>query len=59
MDQPLWMLVPWAVFALALGVKAWRFAALFRRQLRASTSLSTAQARQRLERLWQQDQPGR
>jgi hypothetical protein len=59
MDHPLWMLVPWVVFALALGVKAWRFAALFRRQLHASTSPSTAEARQRLERLWQQDQPGR
>ncbi|MFM9103232.1 MAG: hypothetical protein ACKOPS_18625 [Cyanobium sp.] len=59
MDHPLWMLVPWVVFALALGVTAWRFGALIRRQLRASTSLSTAQARQRLERLWQQDQPGR
>lgn len=59
MDHPLWMLVPWVVFTLALGVKAWRFGALFRRQLHASASLSTAEARQRLERLWQQDQPGR
>ena len=58
MDHPLWMLVPWVVFTLALGVKAWRFGALFRRQLRTSASLSTAKARQRLERLWQQDQPG-
>jgi hypothetical protein len=55
MDHPLWMLVPWAVFALALGVKAWRFGTLFRRQLGPAPT-RTELARQRLERLWQQDQ---
>ena len=56
MEQPLWMLVPWAVFALAMGVKAWRFGALIRRQLGPAPS-STEQARQRLERLWRLDDP--
>jgi len=23
MEQPLWMLVPWAVFAVAAGIKFW------------------------------------
>ena len=31
MENPIWMLVPWAVFAVALGIKAWRFAAVLRR----------------------------
>jgi hypothetical protein len=56
MEQPLWMLVPWGLFALALGIKAWRFGALFRRQLGPAPS-RTERARQQLERLWRQDQP--
>jgi hypothetical protein len=46
--NPLWMLMPWAVFALAVGVKFWRITAVFRRRNLASTE----QARQALERIW-------
>jgi len=31
MEQPLWMLVPWAVFAVAAGIRFWRLNALFRK----------------------------
>jgi hypothetical protein len=55
MEQPLWTLVPWAVFAIAAGLKFWRITSLFRRQLKPALS-STEQARQQLERLWQRDQ---
>jgi hypothetical protein len=50
------MLVPWAVFAIAAGLKFWRITSLFRRQLRPAAT-STEQARQRLERLWRSNQP--
>ena len=30
--HPLWMLAPWAVFALAAGVKFWRITAVFRKR---------------------------
>jgi hypothetical protein len=55
MEHPLWMLVPWAVFAIALGLKFWRLTSLMRRQLHPAPT-STEQARQQLERLWQKDQ---
>jgi hypothetical protein len=55
MHHPLWMLVPWAVFALAAGVHFWRLTALFRRQLPVQPS-STERFRQALERIWLQDQ---
>jgi hypothetical protein len=54
MEQPLWMLVPWAVFSLAVAFKFWRFTSLVRRQLGPALT-STERARQRLERLWRQD----
>ena len=54
MEQPLWLLVPWAVFALALGFKFWRVTALVRQHLLASPA-STEQVRQRLERIWLKD----
>jgi hypothetical protein len=47
--------VPWAVFAIALGLKFWRLTSLMRRQLHPAPT-STEQARQQLERLWQKDQ---
>jgi hypothetical protein len=49
--NPLWMLTPWVVFAVAAGVKFWRITAVFRRrgQIRVS---STDQFRQSLERIW-------
>jgi hypothetical protein len=32
MNNPLWMLVPWAVFALAAGVKLWRLTSAWRQR---------------------------
>jgi hypothetical protein len=55
MYQPLWMLVPWTVFAIAAGLKFWRITSLFRRQLKPAPT-SIEQARHRLERLWKRDQ---
>lgn len=55
MEQPFWMLVPWAVFAIAAGLKCWRITSLFRRQLTLD-STRTERARQQLERLWLKDQ---
>ena len=55
MSNPLWMLVPWAVFAIAAGIKFWRFTSLFRRHLTGAPS-STEQFRSSLERAWAKDQ---
>ena len=55
MPNPLWMLVPWAVFALAAGLKFWRITTLFRKNLRGVTS-RTERFRQVLERIWIKDQ---
>jgi len=49
----LWLLVPWAVFALAAGVKFWRLTRPFRRKLAPP---NTEQLRASLERRWQADQ---
>jgi hypothetical protein len=38
------MLVPWAVLALAAGVKFWRLTRLFRRQLTGTTNPSAGNA---------------
>ena len=54
------MLVPWAVFAVAAGVKFWHLSAVFRRHLLGGptpASTSTERFRQSLERIWQKDQP--
>jgi hypothetical protein len=53
--EPLWMLLPWAIFAIAAGVKFWRLTALFRRHLLGVPS-PTERLRQSLERTWQKDQ---
>jgi len=55
MSNPLWMLVPWAVFAIAAGIKFWRLTSLFRRHLIVAPS-STEQFRSSLERAWAKDQ---
>jgi hypothetical protein len=55
LGNPLWMLVPWAVFAVAAGVKFWRITTAFRRQLQG-TPAGTERFRQHLERIWQKDQ---
>ena len=55
MDKPLLMLVPWAVFALAAGLKFWRITTLFRKNLLGVPS-QTERFRQALERIWAKDQ---
>ncbi len=55
MHNPLWMLVPWAVFACAAGVKFWRLTSAWR-QRDARTATNTDQFRRSLERSWQKDQ---
>ena len=53
--NPLWMLVPWAVFALAAGVKFWRLTSAWR-QRGVNRATNTDQFRRSLERIWAQDQ---
>ena len=55
MHHPLWILVPWVVFALAAGLKAWRLMALVRRQGLPLAS-SSERFREALERSWARDQ---
>lgn len=55
MSNPVWMLVPWLVFALAAGLQFWRLTARFRRRELGAVS-SREQFRQTLERIWQNDQ---
>ena len=55
MDNPLWMLVPWAVFAVAAGLKFWRLTSLFRKDIPGIPS-RTERFRQGLERTWIKDQ---
>lgn len=60
-SHPLWLLLPWAVFALAAGFRFWRITTLFRRHLLGapartapsrSEAFNTEQFRQSLERIW-------
>jgi hypothetical protein len=55
MNHPLWMLVPWAVFAVAAGLKMWRLGLLLRRN-RLGIPATTEQMRRALERSWAKDQ---
>jgi hypothetical protein len=55
MHNPLWMLLPWTVVALAAGVKFWRLTSAWR-QRGMSTAMNTNQFRRSLERSWQKDQ---
>ena len=55
METPLWMLVPWAVFAIAAGLKFWRLTALFRKHLLGART-KTERFRESLEQIWQKDQ---
>ena len=55
MNHPLWMLAPWAILAVAAGIKFWRLTALFRRHL-GSTGSSTERFRESLERVREHDQ---
>ena len=54
-DNPLWILVPWAVFAVALAFKVLKFGKALKRHLTAQTP-SIDQFRQSLERIWVQEQ---
>ena len=54
MTNPLWMLVPWAVFAFAAGVKFWGLTSAWRQ--RGMNSKDTDQFRRSLERIWEKDQ---
>ncbi|WP_231597225.1 hypothetical protein [Synechococcus sp. CBW1004] len=54
-EHPLWMLLPWAVFAVAAGVKFWHLTTAFRRHL-LDTPTPSQRFRQSLERIWQRDQ---
>ena len=51
MEHPLRMLAPWAVFAVAAGVKFWHLTSLFRRHLLGAPT-RTERFRQSLERIW-------
>jgi hypothetical protein len=49
------MLVPWAIFVVAAGLKFWRVTTLFRRHLLGAPT-KTERFRQSLERNWQKDE---
>ncbi|MCS5690992.1 hypothetical protein NZK33_03220 [Cyanobium sp. FGCU-6] len=55
MEHPLWLLVPWLVFAVGMGLKAWKVTRLINRQMRRST-WGTERYRAELERSWQRNQ---
>ena len=57
MTHPGWILVPWAVFAVALTFKVLKFGKALKRHLTAPTP-STDQFRQSLERIWEKEQKG-
>ena len=52
--NPIWILVPWAVFAVALALKVLKFGKALKRHLIAPTP-STDQFRKILERIWEQE----
>ena len=55
MDHPLWILVPWLVFVIGIGLKTWKVMRLLNRQLRSS-AWGVERFRAALERNWQQTQ---
>jgi hypothetical protein len=57
MTHPQWILVPWAVFAVALALKFWQFGGALKRHLTFRPT-STVQFRQSLERIWEREQKG-
>ena len=59
MDHPIGLLVPWLVFALAAGLKAWQIGRLIHDQLRShrrGTARGMERFRAELERSWQRSQ---
>lgn len=57
-DHPLLLLVPWAVFAMAVGLKLWRLGTLIRRRV-VNHPARTERFRQSLERLWEREEQAR
>ena len=55
MTHSIWILMPWAIFAVAAAIKFWHLTTLFRKHL-IDTPSSTEQIRDSLERIWQKDQ---
>lgn len=55
MNNHLWLLLPWAVFALAAGVQFWRITQAFRKRLQGAP-VDTERFRRLLERTWQKDE---
>ena len=51
MENPLWMLVPWAVFAVAAGLKFWCLTTVFRERDHAR-AMTESEFRRSLERIW-------
>lgn len=49
-SNPLWMLAPWIVFAVAAGLKFWRITARFRSQ--RARPMGEDEFRRSLERIW-------
>jgi hypothetical protein len=59
MDQPIWLLVPWLVFAIAAVLKAWKIGRLINQQLRSQrrdTAWGIERFRAELELGWQRSQ---
>ena len=64
MDQPIWLLVPWLVFAIAAALKAWKIGRLINKQLidkqllsqRRDTSGGIERFRAELELGWRRGQ---
>ena len=55
MDHPLWLVVPWLVFAVGIGHKTWKVSRLLNRQVRSS-AWGVQRFRAGLERHWQRSQ---
>ncbi len=55
MDHPPWLLVPWLVFAVGIGLKVWKVTRLLNRQVRSS-AWRVERFRAGLERHWQRSQ---
>ncbi len=64
MDQPIWLLVPWLVFAVAVALKAWKIGRLVNNRMinnqllsqRRDTSGGIERFRAELELGWQRSQ---
>jgi hypothetical protein len=55
MDHPLWLLVPWLVFTVGIGLKALKITRLINRQMGCS-AWAIERYRAQLERTWQRSQ---